>query len=577
MNLRKSNRKPSITLPSVFWMVVVLCSAAPASAQSEIARCYTLLQTVIDLRSSDRATERDILESRLQAATNALLCYDGRKEVQWLTWLMRQQIVALDGLQRYAAAQEVVDEFFSTYVGEADSAAVARFYMWDLKFKYRQGEFEKALASYHQGLDYAVKLPDERYKRYLLNAGSVYLAQGEFKEALRVYHDVRQTFTDVPSPTSPLFEVYGRMLVEEAEANLDLILYQNESGIDLDTVIVNLRHARSIFDLADSQARYTSAHSALGLAYALKNDMESAAPLLDFALTQIRQHDFRKQHLEALHRRALVSFLEKEYDHALSDIKQALALSQHYDIKEFETRLHYLKGQVYEELRRSEQALDAYEEAFNVAQNSAYGRDRHLFQLASASAFRVNKKLPSTTPYATYLPGLVGSLIALSLLAYFAWIAPRRRARTTQRVHSAASAQASPRAASLSSLQPFMPPSIARRLAYAWLLCFHLEQWRTQLDAFDPTLVDKLATQDPARQQELKPLILAVYALERALVGAEHAPLSNPYKSILNRLNEFFREQGWPDLPKGIYGFRHFFIERGWDQEPPAWLRQHLP
>lgn len=323
MNSKKLNSRISIALPSVFLVVVVIGSAAPASAQDDLSRCDTLLQTVIDLRSSDRATERDILESRLQAATDAFSCYDGHKEVPWLTWLMRQKIVALDGLQHYAEAQEVVDAFFSTYWSEADSTAIARFYMWDLKFKYRQGEFEEALESYKQGLGYAVKLPEERYQRYLLNAGSVYLAEGEFKEALNIYRTVRQTFTSIPAPSSPLFEVYGRTLLEEAEAQLDLILYRNEPGIDLDTLIVSLRHAGSILDLADSQARSASAQTALGMVFALKNDMQSAAPLLDFALAQIQRGDFRKQHLEALYRRALICFLRKEFEAALDDIKEA--------------------------------------------------------------------------------------------------------------------------------------------------------------------------------------------------------------------------------------------------------------
>ena len=149
MKSKKLNSRMSIALSSVFWVVVMGCAAAPSSAQDHLSRCDTLLQTVMDLRSSDQATARDILEARLQAATDALSCYDGHKEVQWLAWLMRQKIVALDGLQHYAEAQEVVDAFFRTYWGEADSAAIARFYMWDLKFKYRQGEFEEALESHN--------------------------------------------------------------------------------------------------------------------------------------------------------------------------------------------------------------------------------------------------------------------------------------------------------------------------------------------------------------------------------------------------------------------------------------------
>ena len=86
--------------------------------------------------------------------------------MHWVIWLMHQEMVALNGLQRYTEAQAVVDEFFRTYTTRADSGDVARFYMWDLKFKYRLGEFDKALESYERGLPYAPKLPEEASTAY---------------------------------------------------------------------------------------------------------------------------------------------------------------------------------------------------------------------------------------------------------------------------------------------------------------------------------------------------------------------------------------------------------------------------
>ncbi len=114
-----------------------------------------------------------------------------------------------------------------------------------------------------------------------------------------------------------------------------------------------------------------------------------------------------------------------------------------------------------------------------------------------------------------------------------------------------------------------------RRIAYLWLLCFHLDDCRQAINDFDPTLIGKLTSEDAQAQQENKPLLLSAYALGISL-GTEEADLKTPYKTFLNSLKRFFHDQGLIDLPKGIYGWRHFFIERGWDQEPPAWLQEHI-
>ena len=254
MMLKKLKKNCSIALPSLCLVVVQVCSVVQASAQEGLGHCQEFVQTVIDLRSGDRVTDRDSLASRQIAAREARSCLEEAEELHWVIWLMQQEIVALNSLQRYAEAHAVVDAFFRTYTTRADSSDVARFYMWKLRFEYRQGAFQEALESYERGLPYAPKLPEERYKLYLLNAGAVHLAEGEFKKALNIYRMVRQAFSGLP-PDSPTLEVYGRTLIGGAKAQLDLLLYRDQPGIDLDSLIVDLSHAVSVFDLAGSLER----------------------------------------------------------------------------------------------------------------------------------------------------------------------------------------------------------------------------------------------------------------------------------------------------------------------------------
>jgi len=432
MKVKKLKKNCSIALPSLFLVIVQLCPAVPASAQEGLAHCQGFVQTVIDLRSSDRATDRDILASRLLAAQEAQSCLEEAEEVQWVIWLMHQEIVALNGLQRYAEAQAVVDAFFRTYTTRADSSDVARFYMWDLRFKHFDGRFTEALESYRQGLPYAPKLPEEWYKQYLLNAGSVYMAEGQFKESLNVYREVSQTFIGTPSLSEgPLFEVYGRALLGEAEASLDLVLYTDEPGIDLDQVIRQLSRAASIFNLAESHERHAAANSALALAHTLSGGHRDAGVFLDLASLTAERKDLRREHIALGYRRALIRLLKKQYDAALTDIEEALSLSQRYNIGEFETRLHYLKGQTYEEAGQPKEALAAYEETFNTSKDSSQGRDRRLFELAAASAFRIGEisKEPAA-PFAFLTLGFFGVVLAIAffaLLAYFVVMGPRQR------------------------------------------------------------------------------------------------------------------------------------------------------
>ncbi len=569
----------TMTVPSMCLVVVGLMTLCPALAwaqeQVENTQCETIRNQVPPLRERILATGEG-LEDLAARTKETLDCYDGRIDLAWGVWLMQQRVFALNRLQRYTESQDVVDEFFSVYATRADSANMARFYMSSLYLKHIDGKFSEAMESYYQGLPYAHKLPDERYKRYLLNAGAIHLAEGKFEEALTIYREVRETFTRIPSPSdNDLFELYGRSLLGEADASLDFILYNDQSGVDLEHVIEQLAWAASIFTLTESHARAAVANAALGLAHTLNRNPREGQLFLGLALSLAERHRLHREEILTFYYRAQTSVIEKEYDTALSDIDQALTLGQQYDIGEFETRLRYLKGQTYEEARRRAQALEAYEVAFNVARKSAYGRDEHLYQLASASAFRVNKTLPSASPYLTYVSGMLGLLLALSLLVY---LAPRRRrAKTLPPRENTSAAPTSRFLPPGSSLRPDLSPTIARSIAYIWLLCFHLEHWRDAIHRLDPTLLDKLTAADPVSQQAHKPLLLAVYALEQELGTGDKDELKTPYRSIKIRLIRFFHEQGWLEIPKGVYGWRLFFLERGWETDPPLWLRQQLP
>ncbi len=536
MNLKYSNRRPSITLPSFCLVIGVVIALCPISAEAQghldTTECETIRDEVPRLLETTSTTGEGWEELAAQAK-ETLDCYRGRLEPDWAVWLLTNHVYALNRLQRYTEAQEVVDQFFGLYAQKADSADIAGFYMWDLRLKHFNGNFTEALDPYEKGLPYAHKLPDDYYKRYLLNAGSVHMAEGKFTEALKIYRDVRVTFSQLPADSSAL-ELYGRTLLGETEASLDLILYAGDTTIDLAEVTERLVRAASILNLAKSRERSVAAHSALGLAYALAGNYETGAPYLRIAWNSTATLDLRRERILTLYRRAHARFLA-DRDDAPSDIETALMLSERYGIAEFETRLRYLQGLVLEEEGQPREALRAYEAAFNVAKESRFGRDAKIFRLASEGAFRVNKTIP-TDHLLTYLFGFV----IVVLLAYFVvtrpgWRREKRVPGTTEETEE-------------KSFTPTVYPlnTFTRRYGYAVEVLRHPQGVAPEIS--NPILSGYLLGGGPAQVGEL-------YETVAALEWARGNGKKVDGPAIKRMFDRHFRKRGWT-VPDSVEAWR---------------------
>ena len=323
---------------------------------------------------------------------------------------------------------------------------------------------------------------------------------------------------------------------------------------------------------ANSQARSASAQTALGMVYALKNDMQSAAPLLDFALAQIQRGNFRKQHLEALYRRALIGFLRQEFEVALADIKEALTLGRRYHIAEFKSRLIYLKGQTLEEVGRPEEANVAYEEALEAVQDSPLGRDEHFFELISESTYRVQAKIPRESPFAFLTFGFLGVVVLaitfFALLAYFVSMAPRRRKKhalqagpeavadataspTTPEAKPVPEATSAPPEPSLATPSPTQPITTFTR-------CYRraheaLTKPEEVAEHIDDPILSKYLKQGGIKQKG--ELYEVTASLVTALDGKEVDSAG-----VRSALTRGFKKRGWT-WPKSFESLRRHFLE----------------
>ena len=478
------------------YLVVVglLCSIATVFAQTNSPRCDALVQKVIDLRGGDRATEHNILEARLNAARDALHCFDKGAEIHWITWLLIQKIVALDGLQRYEEAQHVVDGFFEQYASEDDSVTVARFYMWDMRLNNLLGNYDASQRSYERGLPYAPYLPEEWRYEYYLNASNIAGLQGHLKEALEIAQRVRTQLP--PNPDSSMRGVVGRALLRTGELAVELGFTEPFRPDSIRRTIAQLQRAKSFVTLNNDSPRYIIATIAQGLAYALLDEFEGSRPYLDEALNEARRNGLRREEIYALYGRARFWHLQQRYGEALADLEDAHTLTLQSGILEFEARRAYLEAQVHEEMKGFDDAQTAYRRAVDVADETGTGRDLKI-KVASLEAIdRIRGRAllnTSSTGSAVYL--LAGLTLALlSLLVYLAlrppywlrrWLAGRDVRPAPLHLEPAEPV-----------IPPSIPPSIARTLAYIWLLCFHLEQWAETINRLDPALLGKLTDED---------------------------------------------------------------------------------
>ena len=124
-------------------------------------------------------------------------------------------------------------------------------------------------------------------------------------------------------------------------------------------------------------------------------------------------------------------------------------------------------------------------------------------------------------------------------------------------------------------------PHIARRIAYAWAICYQLDHLTDYLDALDPRLPQRLREAghlehpDPILAHQHKLVIHGIYAIELALGTGEKEELLTPYKTILRALRKHFEEHEAEPFPRGLHGWRAFFAGRGWDESPPSWIEHY--
>lgn len=129
-----------------------------------------------------------------------------------------------------------------------------------------------------------------------------------------------------------------------------------------------------------------------------------------------------------------------------------------------------------------------------------------------------------------------------------------------------------------------LPETLRRRVAAVWSLCFEPERVIGHVRAYDAALARALTSSDPVLMQEHKTLCLALAAIEEGTGRGKPGGYAEPYRAMRTGLIKAAEALGCDETPQGLYGWRLWFIERGWDEpgwmgegERPGWMEPTCP
>ena len=102
-------------------MLLVLSVFFPAYAHAQ-SRCDQARLRIYQITSTEAARVPDSLQTVLDLATSFREC-EGLVSVERETWLLTAEVFALDGLERYEEARNLVDRFFDAFFDEFSNSS----------------------------------------------------------------------------------------------------------------------------------------------------------------------------------------------------------------------------------------------------------------------------------------------------------------------------------------------------------------------------------------------------------------------------------------------------------------------
>ncbi len=279
----------------------------------------------------------DSLQTLLDLAAFIRVCKN-KVPLELELWLLNNEILALDGLERYGEASAKVDLFFTTYFDDSPELYQARFHLWRLRLKALNGNFLEMVVSYTEAQRYADALDATLRANLYLDGAYAYIGILEYETALRLTQEARDLIREPETYEERM--ATARALLLRAEVQMWL-------NLRLDEVKQMFRASSGLYQTLGDTVHAAIATALLGMTYAAEGDTSQALAEMDTAVQLAQQAGKVRSQVYTLYRRGQLLRQAGDFETARPVLSQALEASSTF--QEFRLRILYELARLYEQ------------------------------------------------------------------------------------------------------------------------------------------------------------------------------------------------------------------------------------
>ena len=526
-----------------FMVLLIFCPvlASPASAQE----CEGAKQRIYQITESEAQQDPDSLQTVLALTAFVRDCED-QISLELERWLLINEVLALDGLERYGESSAKVDYFFDAGFDDASDLYRARFYLWRLHLKALSGDGIGMVVDYLEAKRYASVLDSTDQARLLLDGSYAYMGIRDYPTGLKLAREAKTFLVTSHSYVDSL--TLARALHLGAEAHFHL-------NVELGQVKEDLKTAALLYQVLGDTSKVASITTLLGQTYAADGDTSLALTEMATGVALAKKLGADRSEVYALFRQGELRRKVGDWEAAEQSLLEALRVSE--SVREYNLRIQYELALLYEEQRDYDRAASYFQALIDAPQPSSFSEELAATRRAREGRIRLLLIEHEQNQMLFWL-AMAGLILLIGLVgAGYFYGRMRRRALYEQLRQSVVLPEVLKTGLSLKTLKKRLQRSLkskllGRRLAHIYAVLFDPELVLPYID--DPYLVPQV---EGSSLDNNTALFQCAAMVEEAVEGRTfQGDTANTFRSYLIRE---FKNRSWE-----------------WPKNPPAWKRHFL-
>lgn len=532
-----------------FAIVLLILGASfsdPAIAQD----CHPAKQRIYRITETEARQVPDSLQTLLDLVAFVRDC-ENEISLDLELWLLINEVLAFDGLERYEEASLLVTHFFEVYFDEASDLYRARFYLWRLHMNALSGTIVEMITDYAEAQQYAHALDTTRRAGLYLDGAYAYREINQHETTLAL---TQKALDLIGTPQSyDERNITARALLSAGEAHLWL-------GTQLSQAKEKLRLSARLYGALGDTAKVTMATTVLGMVYAAEGDTSRALATMIEAAALAQQAGSTRSKTYTLYRQGQLLRQSRDFQAAQPVLLQAFEAATAH--REFYLEIACELARLHEQRRQFDEAARYYRTVVEAPKPSGFLamlKARQQVEIARASLAlieneRQRRRLHLVLGGLLVLVALVGSGLVLL------WRRPRRLAAALEsKSNGMFIPRRLPTGRTLDNLVAHFRKQVkvhllGLHLAYLFATLFEPELILPHLD--DPWLIEHL-------EQDNLPSNAALF---RCIAAAEETLIEDqsfgkdPANTLRAYLSNQFKIQGWT-WPTHPTEWKQHFVE----------------